>query len=207
MPINPLYIIGAGGHGKVVLDSLISSGFDQSRIYFCDDDKARAGSNILGVQVRSLAETFATPGAFFHVSIGNNGVRESVYHRLTAMGGVAHRVIHPHATVSCHAMIGEGCFIAAQGVVAPSARLGRGSIVNHGAIVDHDCLVAEFVHIAPRVALGGGVSVGRAVFIGAGATVLPGLSVGSGAIIGAGAVVIDNVNENEVRVGVPARNR
>jgi sugar O-acyltransferase (sialic acid O-acetyltransferase NeuD family) len=207
MPIDPLYIVGAGGHGKVVLDSLISSGFNRSELCLCDDDKSRVGSNLLGVKVHNSPEIFATPGVYFHVSIGNNGVRESVYHRLSELGGVAHCVTHPHATISRYAMVGEGCFIAAQAVVAPSVHLSRGSIVNHGAIVDHDCSVAEFVHIAPRAALGGGVSVGRAVFIGAGATVLPGLSIGRGAVIGAGAVVIDNVDENEVRVGVPARKR
>ncbi len=49
------------------------------------------------------------------------------------------------------------------------------------------------------------VIIGRNVWIGSHATILPGIRVGDGAIIGAGAVVTNDVPENTIVVGVPAK--
>jgi acetyltransferase-like isoleucine patch superfamily enzyme len=43
------------------------------------------------------------------------------------------------------------------------------------------------------------------VWIGANATICPGVSIGDGAVIAAGAVVTENVPENTVYGGVPAK--
>lgn len=41
--------------------------------------------------------------------------------------------------------------------------------------------------------------------IGTGAVVIPGVKIGRNSIIGAGAVVTENIDENSVAVGVPAK--
>jgi acetyltransferase-like isoleucine patch superfamily enzyme len=43
------------------------------------------------------------------------------------------------------------------------------------------------------------------VWIGANATICPGVNIGDGAVIAAGAVVTENVPENTVYGGVPAK--
>ena len=50
-----------------------------------------------------------------------------------------------------------------------------------------------------------GIKIGSNVWIGANVTVLDGCEIGDGAIVGAGAVVTNNVAENTVVAGVPAK--
>jgi len=49
------------------------------------------------------------------------------------------------------------------------------------------------------------VIIGNDVWIGCGATILPGVSIGNGAIIAAGATVLNNIEDNAIYGGVPAR--
>ena len=78
-------------------------------------------------------------------------------------------------------------------------------IINSGAIVEHDCVIESHAHIATGAQLASTVYVGEGSHIGIGASVRQCISIGQYAIIGAGAVVIDNVPDNVVVVGVPAR--
>lgn len=197
-------VVGAGGHAKVVMDALMSSD-PALAACFADDCTERVGLELLGRRVEAAPRQLVRAGVKFHVAIGNNQVRQTLQWELQQQGGGALSVIHPRACVSRHAALGDGVFVAAGGVAAPSSRVGDGVIINHGAVVDHDCVVGAFTHVAPHATLGGGVSLGRFVTIGAGATVLPGVHVGDGAIIGAGAVVVRSVPSGAVFYGVPAR--
>ena len=49
------------------------------------------------------------------------------------------------------------------------------------------------------------VTIGSNCDIGVGATILPGVTIGRGAQIGAGAVVTNDIPENTIAVGIPAR--
>jgi sugar O-acyltransferase (sialic acid O-acetyltransferase NeuD family) len=196
-----IHLIGAGGHGQVVLDALLEGGTELS------DVTARADSACpdlqgLPVQVPSITDSLA--GHSFHVAIGLAKIRECRHAEAEAEGGSALTVIHPAAAVSRFATIGAGSFVAAGAVVAPTAKVGRGVIVNHGAIIDHDCVVGDFTHIAPNAILGGGVTVGARCLIGAGAVTKPGRQIGDDVTIGGGAVVTRDVPSGQTWFGVPA---
>jgi sugar O-acyltransferase (sialic acid O-acetyltransferase NeuD family) len=202
MPTEAILLFGAGGHAKVVLDTLLLNGAVRADVDVTDDSAALHGADFLGAPVRAPGEC---GGRRFHVAIGVARAREAVQARLLAQGRQAINVIHPRASLSPLAALGQGVFMAAQAVVAPAARLGDAVIVNHGAIVDHDCVVGGFTHIAPHATLGGNVTIGRRVLIGAGATILPGVQVGDDCVIGAGAVVTASVAAGGTWVGVPAK--
>lgn len=197
-----LLIFGAGGHGRVVADAALRSGA-WAGVAASDRDPARCTGELLpGVPTLPLAQALAWRGPV-HVAIGHAGHREKEFAALGAV--MPATVVHPDASVSPHAQLGAGCFVAAQSVVAPGAQLQTAVIVNHGAVVDHDTVVGSFTHLAPRVALGGGVHIGQRVLVGTGAVVLPGLRVGDDVVVGAGAVVCDDLVEPGVYAGVPAR--
>jgi sugar O-acyltransferase (sialic acid O-acetyltransferase NeuD family) len=203
MSIDLIYLIGAGGHGKVVLDAMLSSGLAPGALRVVDENQARQDDAILGVSI--IVPPADRKGASFHVAIGDAANRKRIQRDWRAAGATPLTVIHPAAIVSSFARLGEGALLAALAVVAPSARIGEGVIINHGAIVDHDCLVGAFSHIAPHATLGGAVQVGDGVLIGAAATILPGVKVGDGAVVGAGAVVLKDVPSGATVMGVPAR--
>lgn len=198
-----LYLIGAGGHARVVYDAYRRSG--NASLVEVRDDNLSLDQQAFDDLVISIpaAPDLAGPH-FVHVAIGSNAVRANLSNQLLNAGATMVSIIHPDATVSPKAGYGTGCFLAAQSVLAPTARLGMGCIINHGAIVDHDCMVGDFTHIAPRATLGGGVRIGNGCLIGSGAVVLPGRTIGSNVVIGAGAVVTKDVPDGVTWSGVPA---
>lgn len=198
-----LVIIGAGGHGKVVVDAAQSTS-SPIEIALTDEAPSKWNSVIARQPVVSVEEALLG-GQVFHVAIGDNAARERIAAGLLSREMRYEKIIHSRACVARTATVGEGVFLAAQSVVGPDSVVGMGTIINHGAVVDHDCQIGEFVHIAPGATLGGGVSVGKGAMIGAGANILPGVSVGSGCTVGAGAVVLGDLESNAVYVGIPAR--
>lgn len=198
-------LFGAGGHAKVVFDAIEAMQGEQVKLTVVDDNPALVGHDFFGIRVQRGDACEQLTAFRFHVAIGRNDVRRSVFDRLCGQGGLPLSVVHPQAQVSRHARVGEGSFLAAGCVVAPASAIAEGVIVNHAAVVDHDCWLGAYSHIAPNVTLGGNVRIGAGVLVGAGAVILPGVSVGDGCTIGAGAVVIANVPASSTVVGVPGR--
>ena len=114
-------------------------------------------------------------------------------------------LVHPAATVSPTATLGNGSQILANSLIAANARLGPCTIVNHSANVDHEYLLGSNVHIGPGAVLCGCVRVDDNAFVGAGAVVLPGIRIGEGGVVGAGATVTKDVAPKTVVVGCPVR--
>jgi sugar O-acyltransferase (sialic acid O-acetyltransferase NeuD family) len=203
-----LVIIGAGGHGKVVLDILQMS--TKHRVVgFLDADPALAGTQVNGLpvigpvnQVSRLRQQ-KIKGAI--VAIGDNRVRVSYAALLSEHGLELITAVHPAAVVAKSAIIGQNVVIAAGAVVAASANVGDSVILNTSCVVDHECDIEAGAHICPGALLAGRVRIGAGVFVGLGAKVLPCLSIGKGAIVGAGSVVLKDVPEGSTVVGVPAR--
>lgn len=199
-------ILGAGGHAKVVIDTLRLI-YDTAVISVYDDAKHKQGSSLLSISVETPIPTDLDSIENIHIAIGNNRIRQGLGVRLMSASNRFIGIIHPKAVVSPYAELNKGHFIAAGAIIAPNAKLGHGVIINHQAVVDHDCDIGSWVHIAPGTILGGGVNIGGGSFIGAGAVILPGIKIGTNVTVGAGAVVTKDVADNNTVVGVPAKLR
>lgn len=191
-----LYLYGAGGHGKVVLDAM--SKLSMACNAFIDDKDMPVWSGLPVIKFGALEANFK-----IHIAIGNSQIRQKIANIKYNIDYFS--VIHPLASIAFGSQLLSGVFIAANAVLGPDTTVGMHTIINHGAIVDHDCVVGDFCHIAPNAVLGGGVKLGNHVLIGAGAVVLPGIQIGDHVTIGAGAVVTSNISSNSVYVGVPAK--
>lgn len=202
-------IIGAGGHGRVVLEIVRAEG-KYHPTGFIDADAALADTLVAGVPV--LGTLNALPrvlrqrkGIRAVVAIGDNRIRRGCAAKVVAAGVELVSVVHPSAIVSPSAKIGRNVVIAAGAIVGTEAILADSVLVNSGAIVDHECRIGEGVHVGPGAKLAGRVSVDAGAFIGLGAAVIQCCSIGAESIIGAGAVVIRDVEPGTTVVGVPAR--
>ena len=199
---QPVVLIGAGGHAKVVADAILASGGTIAGFYDDTPDPSAAvvipSATHLGPLVSAPAETRP-----LIVALGSLDLRR------TSIDACAKctfaNAVHPQAIVSPRATVAPGSLIAARAVINPGARIGPHAIINTGAIVEHDCSIGENTHIGPGAILSGGVTVGSDTLIGSGAIVLPSVKIGSNCVVGAGAVVTKDLPDGSRAVGVPAR--
>lgn len=205
MPTDIVHVLGAGGHGRVVIDALQLLGHPNHSIRVRDDRYDLHCTTMLGCSIEAPALPPEGLSGWVHAAVGSAQIRQ---HLLKSSGLPTDRwltVVHPRSSVARSASLGPGTLVAALAVVGPCARVGAGVIVNHGAVVDHDCRVGAYTHVAPSASLGGGVQVGARVLIGAGARILPGVSIGDDAVIGSGAVLLTDVPPGQIWTGLPAR--
>jgi UDP-perosamine 4-acetyltransferase len=207
-PLPKVVVLGAGGHGRVIIEALRACGRE---VAGCLDP--RAGAAEAGVPVLGGDEWLATPaarGVEIAVGVGANPdtAPRKRLHELAASHGAAFcRVVAPGAWVSPTARLGAGAQILTGAVVHAGARIGAGAVVNTGAVVEHDASVGDHAFLSPRAVLCGAASVGELAFIGAGAIVLPGVRVGRRAVVPAGAVARRDVPDDALLAGGRARPR
>ena len=203
-----MVIVGAGGHGKVVLDVLRSAGLYKP-IGFLDADPALTDSYVAGLPVLGSINAIGVLRKQrvrrAIVAIGDNTTRLHYAAMLEQDGIELVNAVHPAAFVSPTATLGKNVVVGPLAAVATEAKVGDSVIVNTSAVVEHECVVGDGVHVCPSAALAGRVKVGRGAFIGAGARVIQCRTVGELATVGAGAVVVRDVPEFTTVVGVPAR--
>lgn len=203
MSIDPLYLIGAGGHAAVVLDA-IGCSEDAANVFVLDEDPARDQTKLLGRTVAAPFVASRLGPINFHVGIGHNGVRHTMVEAICTGGAVPYTIVHPAASISPFSVIGPGSFVAAGSIIAARTAIARGVIVNHNTVIDHDCTILEFCHIAPGAVLAGNVTIGARSLIGANSTVLPGITIGADVVVGAGSTITKDIPDGEVWTGAAA---
>jgi sugar O-acyltransferase (sialic acid O-acetyltransferase NeuD family) len=195
-------IIGAGGHAKVVIATLVAARYEPMAIF--DDDERKWGGKVLGVKVVGGTHLLESGERRLAVmGIGDNRARRALVARLPQLSWCT--VVHPFACVHPGVALGPGSVVFAGAVVQPDVRIGAHCVINTGASVDHDCRLDDFVHIAPGAALAGTVTAGEGVLVGIGASIVPGRTIGAWATVGAGATVVNDIAAGCTAVGTPAR--
>ena len=121
--------------------------------------------------------------------------------------------IEPGAIIREKVEIGEGAVIMMGAVINIGAVVGKGTMIDMGAVLGGRATVGDRCHIGAGTVLAGVVEPASAtpviiednVLVGANAVVIEGVHVGRNAVVAAGAVVIEDVPENAVVAGSPAR--
>jgi sugar O-acyltransferase (sialic acid O-acetyltransferase NeuD family) len=205
-PLQRIVIVGAGAQGAIVADILEHSG--EPAIGFVDDTPALLGTSVLGLPVLApIAGLSDIAHDAIVVAIGDNHLRRTLVERLVAAGERLTTAVHPFSSVAPSTRIGDGSMISAGAIVLPRALVGRSVILNTKSSVDHDTAIGDFAHIACGATVGGRVHIGEETLIGLGASVASGMSVGARTIIGAGGVVVGDIPDEVIAFGVPARVR
>jgi len=195
-----MYLYGASGHAKVIIDSLKASGKQISGIF---DDNPNV-KQLLDFKVFGPFDGTRLGNEELIISIGLNNIRKKIVENLpeTIRYGKA---MHPSAIISEYANLGFGTVVMQGAVIQSSVSIGKHCIINTTASVDHDCVIEDYVHISPNATLCGAVYVGEGSHVGAGAVVIPGIKVGKWSLVAAGAVVMKDVPDNVLVIGNPAR--
>jgi len=185
-----MYLYGASGHAKVIIDILLSQNIDVNGLY---DDNENL-EELLGIPVLH-DEVISSP---LIISIGNNKTRMRIVNLLNVEFGTA---IHSSSIISNNTTIGVGTVVMQGAIIQSGVVIGKHCIINTGATVDHDCILQDFVHISPNTTLCGNVIIGEGTHIGAGAVIIPNVKIGKWCVVGAGSVVTRDLPDNVLAVG------
>ena len=121
--------------------------------------------------------------------------------------------IEPGAIIRDHVTIKKNAVIMMGAILNIGAEVGEGTMIDMGAILGGRAIVKNHCHIGAGAVLAGVVEPASAipvvvednVLIGANAVIIEGVHVGKNSIVAAGAVVIEDVPENAVVAGCPAK--
>lgn len=121
--------------------------------------------------------------------------------------------IEPGAIIREQVSIGDNAVIMMGAILNIGAVVGEGTMIDMGAVLGGRATVGSRCHIGAGAVLAGVIEPASAtpviveddVLIGANAVVIEGVHIGRGAVVAAGAVVVNDVPENAVVAGCPAR--
>lgn len=100
------------------------------------------------------------------------------------------------------------CYMPYTAQIGQNVKVGYGGM---GVVVHSRSVIGDNVLIGQQVTIGGRSKryevprIGSNVYIGAGAKILGDITIGNNVVIGANAVVVNNVPDNCVVAGIPAR--
>ena len=121
--------------------------------------------------------------------------------------------IEPGAIIRENVTIGRNAVIMMGAVINIGAVIGDGTMIDMGAVLGGRATVGKNCHIGAGAVLAGVIEPASAkpvvveddVLIGANAVVIEGIRIGRGAVVAAGAIVIEDVPDEMVVAGCPAR--
>ena len=198
-------IVGYSGHAYVVCDLLQLNGI--SIIGYCEKTETRTnpfGLRYLGDENEQSLLTILSTGLIY-LGVGDNYIRAKAYKYLNSHSLSLPSLCHQGATISSSANLGSGTVVMASAVVNALVDIGDGVICNTGSIIEHECQIGDFSHVAPGAVLAGNVRVGQNSFIGAISVIKQGIKIGSNVVIGAGSVVLNDIHDDEIVAGNPAK--
>lgn len=143
-----IVIIGAGGHGKVVYDTIMRLS-DFEIVGFVDQNMPINSEIIDGCRViLSQSELSKLPllTDCFVVAIGNNEIRNKIFSEASNFS-VPATIVHPQAFVGADVQLQEGSVIFANSTITSGSSIGKNTIINANVVVDHDCKIGSHVHL------------------------------------------------------------
>jgi len=199
-----LYLILEGGLGNVVLEALLSAGFEVEAL----EGGLQAGERLaLGRRLEREERVFPAleEPADFLVAVPDGSNRRRIAERWEGRGHRLARLIHPAAWVSPSALVEKGAVVLASALVQTEARVQKGAIIDPGAMVGQGCRIGEFARVSSGSHLGEGVEIGAGTWVGVGSTVREGVIIRERCVVGAGSVVMDDLPPDVVAHGNPCR--
>lgn len=206
--MHNLYIVGAGGYGRVVLSQLSSDA--EHNIHwriagFLDQRNRILDGYDVSVAVVGDPFTFQPQeNDRFICALGSPANRKRYAAEISAKGGVFMNVL-TEVYAGKNLKLGQGVFFERNTRIGPDCTIGNLVQIHSLSILGHDVKVGDYSQISCFSFIGGGVEIGREVTIYPHVCVLPGLKIGDGAVLGAGSVVVRDVPPGVTMFGNPAK--
>lgn len=201
-------IVGAGGHARVVYE-ILRHDRNIDVVAFVDNVANTSSETIGGISVvgdHYILPKYLNEGAIGAIiGIGDNKIRTSHFEMIKNLGFEPINAIHPTSHIAYDVKIGNGVVIGTGATIATDAIIGDNVIINTRTIIEHEGVIEDNVHIAPGSSIAGRVIIKKGAFVGIGSVIKEYIKIGENAIVGAGSVVLDDIPDNAVAVGSPAK--
>ena len=206
--MSTLYLCGAGNPEGIRLAQIVNRAQARwDRIVVLDDDPAKHGRKILGVEVA---------GPFAALELARDGdqtanlVARTTVKRWAARCKIAAYELPPAKLIAPGidtdgVELGEDVILYPHAILGPEVSLGDGCAVFMAAIVGHESRLGRGCVVAPGAVINARVELGDGVYVGCNAAILPEVKVGDWATIGAGSVAMRDVPAGATLMGVPGR--
>jgi len=203
-----IVIVGAGGQARIV-NEILSYDRNLEVVAFIDNVARSGNENIKGIPI--LGDHSVIPGLIKKgvkgaiIAVSMNDIRAAHFEKLRSMGLELINAIHPTASIASSVKLGNGVTVAMGAIISTGVRIADNVIINTGAIIDHEDEIEEHVHIGSGCSLAGRVTVKRGALVSIGSVVRENVTIGENAVIGAGSVVLEDVPDNVLVSGTPAK--
>ena len=205
--MKDIVIIGAGGFGREVqwlIDEINQVNNIWNFLGYIDD-KISVGTILNDYPVVGDLNWLKSQSLYVVCAIGDPNVKKKVLEQLIESENKYPVLVHPDVRMSKFIHIGEGTIICSGCILTVNINIGKHVIINLNSTVGHDATIGNYSTILPSVNISGHVSIHELVSVGTGTKIIQELTIGRNTIIGAGAIVTNNIPDNVVAVGMPAR--
>lgn len=121
--------------------------------------------------------------------------------------------IEPGAIIRDKVSIGDNAIVMMGAAINIGASIGEGTMIDMNVVVGGRAQIGKMCHIGAGSVVAGVIEPPSAqpvviedeVLVGANAVILEGVRIGKGSVVAAGAIVVEDVPENTVVAGTPAR--
>lgn len=203
-------IIGASGHGSVVLDCIEKEG-KYNVMGFVDSFKEK-GTKLNGYEIMGsehdlplLIDKFNLYGCI--VAIGDNWTRKIVVEKISEIVPDFKFIssIHPKAVIGKDVYIGKGTIIMPGAIVNANAAIRDFCILNTNSSLGHDSVMDDYSSMASGITAGGCFYLGKFSAVCLGANIIENIQVMEHTVIGAGSLVLKDIRRSVMAYGTQAR--
>jgi len=208
-------IIGAAQHARVVANLIRTSKSTKNKftlVGFIDDNKKLYGSKIDGKpvlgsfkQVQEICKKTNTKYFMMGISAKHIKIRSKYYTKMIEFGFKSLNAVHDSAIIDKKSNMGIGNVVNPGCIINAFAKIGNNCVIYSGSIIEHEDVLSDNVFVGPGVSLTANVKIGKNSYIGVGSKVIPHIKIGKNVTVGAGSVVLDDIPDNTIVAGVPAK--
>lgn len=203
-----LAIFCAGNFGKEIYDTALrinSKSNSWEKIVFVDNYVEER--QFYGVEVINFRdiENYDTDNIEFTIANGEPFTREEIFKQLKSKELNVCNLIDPLASISETAQIGEGSIVLNGSIISSDVKIGCNVLIQPQCVIGHDISIGDHSTISSGYRPGGNTKIGSKTFIGMGVTSKENITIGDGVIIGMGAVVFNDIEDEMIALGNPAR--
>lgn len=205
--MKEIIIVGAGDLGKEVV-WLIEDINKHCPTYlilgFLDNDSRKTGKKFCGYQVlgstKLLDEKYNNGRTYAVIALQDGSIRKKIVSGCNDFK-LWEKIIHPSAVIAPSSRVGEGSVVFPNVTVSVDTQVGSFGLLYIQATVCNDCMLGNYVSVMSNAQVSERVGIGDECYLAAGSNIYPHRKLGSHVKVAVGAVVSKDC-ANEEKVGM-----